>query len=705
MLDKRSTETLLHILNHNDFITVRELSNLMPVSERAIRYDLKRIDDFLSEIGVNTLYKKTNRGVMFIGEKDEKDKILLSISCLNDINYSFTQEERFYIIIDSFANEKNYLTTDMLAHKLCTSNSTIKKDIKLVKEYFKQKKVNITFKQRYGLKLEGKEEDIRRCISEMYSDIIRYILNSSKSSNGSVNEVSYKLIQNRIIDVEEVCYIQDMIKNVEQELKMKFSDISYVKIISHIYSSIKRIKNDFRIIEYSVSKLESMFNTKEFDVTSHMCRTLNGKFQVEFENYDIAYIAEYILGGSHSKENNDDNINKLIYQQLLARNLIDKVDKSISLNLTKDKQLYKSLLIHLEPMVYRIKYDIEIDNPILSNVKSNYMSLYEIVKSSSEIIEEGLGKKISDSEIGYLTIHFAAAIERIKNEDIKPVKVILVCHTGYGTSELLSIQLTSIYHVKIIDVVSHKDLKDSLNRNQAEIILSTIHIEDQFDNKILCVHPILTDSDKEKLDKHFLRAKESKIEIKNLIEIIKRSCTINDYKKLESDVEQLIKVGFINSNKREVGQMLKDIVFKETIGLNVEAKDWEEAVRKGGKLLEAENIINNNYIQAMVDTVKNIGPYIVMEKGIAMPHARPEMGAKKIGASLITLKNPVNFGNEENDPVSLVICFASINSSSHLRALSDLMVLFEDEEAVQSILNAKEKEDVLEVIERISLGK
>lgn len=680
MLDNRSTKTLVNILNHNNFITVRELSDLITVSERAIRYDLKRIDDFLSDIGVSTLYKKTNKGVKFIGENHEKDKVLLSISCLSDINYTFTQEERIYIIIDSFANEKNYITTDMLAHKLYISNSTIKNDIKLVKKYFKQNKVKIIFKQRYGLKLEGKEENIRKSISKMYSVIIEYILNSLKSDNGNINEVNYNLIQSKIIDVKEIYCIQDIIKNIEKELKMNFSDISCVKIISHIYSSIKRIKNGYKITGDSGDKFESMLSMKEFEVTSHICCVLKEKFKVEFENYDIAYIAKYILGGSHSKANKYEKISKLIYQQILVQNLIDEVDGKSSLNLLKDKQLYKSLLIHIEPMIYRIKYDIEIDNPILTSIKKNYMSLYNILQSSFVIGEDSLGKKISDNEIGYLTIHFAAAIERIKNENRKPTKVILVCHTGYGTSELLAIQLTSNYYVKIIDVVSHKDLVDSLNRNQSEIIISTIPINNQLENKILFVNPILTDSDKEKLDKYFLRAKGN-----------------------EREAGNIIKDSIINSNKRKVGLMLSDVIVKETIELNVDVKDWEDAVRTGGELLKLENIIDDNYIQAMIDVVKNIGPYIVVENGIAMPHARPEMGAKKIGVSLMTLKNPVNFGNEDNDPVSMVICFASIDSNSHLRVLSDLMGLFENEQIIQSILNAKDKENILNILQKISV--
>lgn len=82
----------------------------------------------------------------------------------------------------------------------------------------------------------------------------------------------------------------------------------------------------------------------------------------------------------------------------------------------------------------------------------------------------------------------------------------------------------------------------------------------------------------------------------------------------------------------------------------------------------------------MKEAVKTLGPYIVIAPGIAMPHARPEMGAKKIGMSLITLTQPVNFGHPENDPVKIVVCLCSTDSITHLKALSQLMQFLDNKD-------------------------
>lgn len=144
--------------------------------------------------------------------------------------------------------------------------------------------------------------------------------------------------------------------------------------------------------------------------------------------------------------------------------------------------------------------------------------------------------------------------------------------------------------------------------------------------------------------------------------------------------------------------MLKDIIDRKSIKLNVEVKDWEEAVRVGGQLLVQSGAAEERYVDAMVDIVKEVGPYIVILDGIAMPHARPEDGAKRVGMSIVTLKPSIEFNNEENDPVRLVISLCAIDSKSHLKALSQLMGLLEDRDAIEKILISKDVDEVYEVI-------
>ena len=122
--------------------------------------------------------------------------------------------------------------------------------------------------------------------------------------------------------------------------------------------------------------------------------------------------------------------------------------------------------------------------------------------------------------------------------------------------------------------------------------------------------------------------------------------------------------------------MIHSILTEDTVEVNVEVSDWEEAVRTAGNLLYKNGYVEACYVDSMVDIVKAVGPYIVLLKGVALAHARPSQGAKKIGLSLITLKTPVNFGNADNDPVSLVFALSAVDNSSHLELLGELSQIF-----------------------------
>ncbi len=146
--------------------------------------------------------------------------------------------------------------------------------------------------------------------------------------------------------------------------------------------------------------------------------------------------------------------------------------------------------------------------------------------------------------------------------------------------------------------------------------------------------------------------------------------------------------------------MLLELLTPETIRLNVQATDWEDAVRKGGDLLETNGIVEHRFIDAMIDMVKEIGPYIVIAPGIAMPHARPESGARRIGMSLMTLDPPINFGNKDNDPVHIVLCLAAVDNTTHIQALADLAELMGDDNNVEAIKSAESVDHVIGVIQK-----
>lgn len=150
--------------------------------------------------------------------------------------------------------------------------------------------------------------------------------------------------------------------------------------------------------------------------------------------------------------------------------------------------------------------------------------------------------------------------------------------------------------------------------------------------------------------------------------------------------------------------MLGEALTPDVIRLKVPAKDWEGAVRAAGELLVHTGRCEPRYIQAMIDAVHEIGPYMVLAPGLALAHARPQDGVIATGISLVTLAQPVEFGSEENDPVSLVIAFGSPDKTSHIGLLARLAGFLEDEARRQQLGAAESVTEVIELIRQFEIG-
>ncbi|MES9543784.1 PTS sugar transporter subunit IIA [Actinomadura sp. NPDC000600] len=102
------------------------------------------------------------------------------------------------------------------------------------------------------------------------------------------------------------------------------------------------------------------------------------------------------------------------------------------------------------------------------------------------------------------------------------------------------------------------------------------------------------------------------------------------------------------------------------------ARDWREAVRAAASGLVAAGAAGEGYPRACVRVVEENGPYIVLTKGLALVHARPEEGGLAVGVGVTRLASPVEFGHPDNDPVDLLLAFCTPGPDAHVGTLSAL---------------------------------
>ena len=136
---------------------------------------------------------------------------------------------------------------------------------------------------------------------------------------------------------------------------------------------------------------------------------------------------------------------------------------------------------------------------------------------------------------------------------------------------------------------------------------------------------------------------------------------------------------------------------ENAISINFSCSSPEEAIAEAGRLLYETGLTNNKYSSAMIDSFKSFGAYFVISENIAMPHARPEQGAIGTGFSVVTLRSDVIFGNEDFDPVTVVIGLAAKDSNSHIEAITALANIFDDDNVLDQLRNASSTTEILKI--------
>ncbi|GAA2412644.1 hypothetical protein GCM10010191_22730 [Actinomadura vinacea] len=102
----------------------------------------------------------------------------------------------------------------------------------------------------------------------------------------------------------------------------------------------------------------------------------------------------------------------------------------------------------------------------------------------------------------------------------------------------------------------------------------------------------------------------------------------------------------------------------------VRAAGWREAVEEAAQVLVGMGVAGEGYPGACARVVEQNGPYIVLTKGLALVHARPEDGGLGVGVAATRLAAPVEFGHPDNDPVDLLLAFCTPDADAHVSSLS-----------------------------------
>lgn len=147
---------------------------------------------------------------------------------------------------------------------------------------------------------------------------------------------------------------------------------------------------------------------------------------------------------------------------------------------------------------------------------------------------------------------------------------------------------------------------------------------------------------------------------------------------------------------------IKEIITEKTIKINLEANDKTDLLKKMINLISNSNLLKDkNDAEKEIFTRESIMSTGV-GKGIALPHAKTNSVDGSVGAVAV-LKKPVHFDSFDGKPVDVVFMLLGRESdvTNHLRLLSKISRVMNNDAIKQEILNSKSELELLKIFQRV----
>lgn len=460
-----------------------------------------------------------------------------------------------------------------------------------------------------------------------------------------------------------------------------------------------RVKQKSRLQEEELPKEEFHYSKSIEGYLKAICQM----FTIESSIVECQYI-HAILQSFNTK--NDDSPINWVQLQILTIQLIDFVEQETEIPFNmKDNILQQGLYQHMVSMVARVKNNIQLTNPLTERIKQSYGSIYQAVAKFSFHLEKLLKRKIIDDEIAFLTIYFSTTLSEINQENKYWYRAVVVCNHGTATGKLLAENLKEFFNIEVFAILNSREI-DIIDKLDVDLVFSTVDI-DYKGKPVLILDSIIQEDTKLRIG-HFLHLNHKArrvtqqhedytkvfLDILNLMEEIDGKVD----KKLYGAVEEIFLKNYLTINKREIQPMIQDILSDEHILITDKEYTWRDAIKFVAAPLYEDGIVTKHYSEAMIKSVEQYGPYIIIGPHLALAHARPEDGANQLGLSLAIFEKPVQFGEEENEQVQVIFCLTAVDSFSHLNIMKSLVNLIRANDKIEQLCTAKDVQSVKTIL-------
>jgi len=682
LLEARPAELLEELLQLKR-PSVNQLMELRNLSRRQVTYDLGKINDWLEDRRLPPIQFKGARHLEVPETVREHVRTHEIIGPKRGMVFS-EEERRIFIYLYLFIRSEP-ISAAHLIQLLQVSRNTVLADVKKANDTNTHFLIRIHYTRQNGYHLKGTEFDKRALVMHHLSRLLQ-MPNGEKMIEYLLNEEGQPV---------PFAKIRTVLQELERAYTLEFVEERVNQFAFFLLFYYFR-QREGKLVLYHADEIEAIKKDPMWQAAEKLIDQL-GFAKKETE---ICYFTIQLLGLSLGKDEITDS--DLLFT--LCGQLVADFESKACIAFEKRDVVIKSLYQHVKPAYFRMKYRIPVHNPLLDQIRREHKALYTIVKEVMGPIGVLLGITIPEEEIGFITIHFGALLEKPRKAMPKKKRALVVCPSGISSSLMVKHQLQSLFsEINIEKTVSLQEFGEGDFAKNYDLIFSTVVLK--HNQPYFHVKPIMTPIEKNNLVnevyRHLFGIRHHELSPRELIQVIGQFADVFDENGLK---EALSRFSFQKKvdGYRGIQPVLRDLLTNQTIQVADKVSDWEEAIKVAADPLLVKGVIERSYIDAMIENVKTMGPYVVIGPEVAIPHARPETGVNEVGMSFLQLREPVHFLGNEDYPVRLLFCIAAIDNSTHLKALSQLTKLLSQKENIDKLKQLTTAESILELINEYS---
>ena len=653
MVKKRYFEIINLVINSNDEITVKDISNLYNITERSIRYDIDELNVFFQKKNNKDIIEINNNRLKILYSENEIEGIVENIK---EKEYFLSENERVNILSYEIFLSKNEFILQYFTEKYNLSKTTVRYSLKELNKIISEYGLVIDMNNNRGYKIIGSEINIRKYII----NILREYIKNTKEKKIEYDPLK-KIIQ-KFYKKSRIEESKSTINKILDYTGKTISDEAFETLQLFLFISLIRNKNGHEI-EEDVENEIFLSKTKEFSKIREILEKVEN-----IKEKDIHYFVDFFLGSYSYNLEYSYFLNWILIESLIDQ-FIKLLSDKLKVNLTEDKILRKELLNHIKPAIYRMKNKFKLTESILSEVKKQYMELFIKTKSSLKIISDFIDLSFDEDEAAFITVMIQRAIMRNNPSTLlkKDPNILIVCGLGYSSSRFLYENINNRFQVNIIDIIPFNQLENYNYLKKADIIISTLDFKlDGMD--VITVNAVMNEKDILKLKNYGLPEKKSKIKLSELLSIIKE---VSDETELKKQLMRNFGENIFDDmgEKSETGKSFVELLSEKSIKLNVAANNLDEVIEITGQTMIDSGLVKEEYTDELKNQIIQYGKYILVGDKTILPHGQLLKNVRETGFSLITLKKGIDFFGSE---IKIVICLASRNKDEHLRAILEL---------------------------------